>query len=452
MSDTNTVVIISNKHELIKQVSQKLVLLRNLDKIKSYSLEEIQDIQDDFVFNVIILHCENNDVNALNLIKKFKKSPLHNQTPILLLNENCSRETIIEAFDNGISDVLFMPIIDYELLIRVIWCLKKNELNLNIESRINFLSTLGITQEDTGAYCSKYCEDFLRNEIAQSKKYSQRACILLISQDKKYPDYKSKKEFIQTIKKSIRLNDSIAIKDTDKYYVYLQKIKLNGAYSVFERINNNLGVDCGANAGVVELQNQKFEDITEALSDALEKANENSNSLIVASDFYSDKDHAVMNFDVPDKILEKQKIQQEQMEKLEKGELPKNIKKTNTAFDRTSAVLFNKAYKRKLKFVVIPAFKKYENILKIKQENMEIKSYIGESSLLSVKAGDVCANFALEYNGEEKVTLCLSVLNNEKKELYETETVDFTVLDFRKLSLMLSELINVFLDIVKKNC
>ena len=120
MSDANTVVIISNKQDLIKQVSQKLVLLRNLDKIKSCSIEEAQNMFDDFAANVIVLHCESNNVNALNLIKKFKKQPLCANIPILLLNENCSRETIIEAFDNGISDVLFMPIIDYELLIRII--------------------------------------------------------------------------------------------------------------------------------------------------------------------------------------------------------------------------------------------------------------------------------------------------------------------------------------------
>ena len=82
-------------------------------------------------------------------------------------------------------------------------------------------------------------------------------------------------------------NDSIIIKDVDQFYIYLQKTKLNGAYSVFERINNNLGVDFGANAGVVEVQDQSFEDIKDALNAALEKACENTNSLIVASDFYT---------------------------------------------------------------------------------------------------------------------------------------------------------------------
>ncbi len=444
MSDANTVVIISNKQDLIKQVSQKLVLLRNLDKIKSCSIEEAQNMFDDFSANVIVLHCESNNVNALNLIKKFKKQPLCANIPILLLNENCSRETIIEAFDNGISDVLFMPIIDYELLIRIIWCLQKNELNLCIESRTNFLTTLGVVQEATGAYSQKYCEDFLKNEIAQTKKYSQRACILLISPDKKYPTYKNPKEFIEIIKKSIRLNDSIAIKDIDKYYIYLQKTKLNGAYSVFERINNNLGVDAGANAGVVEVQDQKFEDITEALNDALDKANENTNSLIVASDFYSNKSQGILNIDSAQEIIQKQKEHQEE------GQLPTNISKVRSTLDKTSIMLFNQAYKRKIKFVIAPVFRKYEKILKIKQQDFAINLYVGNKSLFSVSRGDICASFALEYDGVEHTLIRLSIIDNEQKRLYETETVDFTILDHKKLSLMLSELIDKFITILKK--
>ena len=168
------------------------------------------------------------------------------------------------------------------------------------------MTNLGIVQGETGVYTQKYCDDYLKNEIAQSKKYSQRACILLISPDKKYPNYKNPKDFITIIKKSIRLNDSVIIKDVDQFYVYLQKTKLNGAYSVFERINNNLGIDSGANAGVVEVQDQNFDDIKDALSAALEKACENTNSLIVASDFYVSEKQSTMNFKTTREIIAKQ--------------------------------------------------------------------------------------------------------------------------------------------------
>ena len=445
MADTNTVVIVSDRQELVSQISQKLVLLRNLDKIKSCSIEEAQNMFDGFSPNVIILHCDNNNLHAINLIKKIKKQELYKNLPILLINENCSRETIIEAFDSGISDVLFMPIIDYELLIRVIWCLQKNELSLNIESRTEFLTALGVVQGDTGVYTQKYCDDFLKNEITQTRKYQQRACILLVAPDKKYPEYKNPKEFISIIKKSIRLNDSIIIKDVDKFYVYLHKTKLNGAYSVFERINNNLGIDAGANAGVVEVLEQKFDDIKEALEAALEKASENTNSLIVASDFYAGESKPTMNFQARRDLLNSKDLSDsiEPVENASKNE-------AQNAFDKNSIKLFNQAYQRKLKVVISPVFKKYENILKIKRQDFAINSYTGNKSLFSVSSGDVCASMAIEYDGIEHTLIRLTIMDNEQKRLFETETIDFTILDYRRMSLMLGELIDKFIIILKK--
>ena len=442
MGQVNTVVIVSDRQELVNQISQKLVLLRSLDKIKSCSIDEAPNMLEGFSPNALILHCDNNNPNAISLIKQLKKQEVYKNIPILMINENCSRETIIEAFDNGISDVLFMPVIDYELLIRVIWCLKRNELNLSNESRLNFLTTLGIIQSDTGVYSQKYCEEFLKNEIALSRKYSQQACILLIAPDKKYPEYKDPKDFINIIKNSIRLNDSIAIKDIDKFYIYLQKTKLNGAYSVFERINNNLGIDAGANAGVVEVQEQKFEDIVDALNSALEKASENTNSLIVASDFYSKDEKPALRLDAPENSESLQNIISEKNDIQLKSEKSKGL-------DGNSVKLFNQAYKRKLKIVIEPVFKKFENILRIKREDFAINSYVGVKSLFCVSSGVVSASFNLEYDGIEHAIIRLSITDNDQKRLYETETVDFTILDYRKVSMMIAELIDKFIIILK---
>lgn len=445
MADVNTVVIVSDRQELVNQISQKLVLLRNLDKIKSCSIEEAQNMFDGFNPNIVVLHCDNNNQRAINLIKKLKKQDIYQNLPILLINENCTRETIIEAFDSGISDVLFMPIIDYELLIRVIWCLQKNELNLAVESRMAFLTNLGIVQAETGVYTQKYCDDFLKNEIAQSKKYSQKACILLIAPDKKYPNYKSPKEFISIIKKSIRINDSIIIKDVDQFYVYLQKTKLNGAYSVFERINNNLGAESGANAGVVEVQDQDFDDIKDALNAALEKACENTNSLIVASDFYVKEKKPTISLQQPNNLLNRENSKNASLEAEIQAE-----NEVKSAFDKNSIKLFNQAYMRKLKVVINPVFKKYENILRIKKQDFAINSYTGNKSLFSVSSGDVCASMAIEYDGIEHTLIRLTITDNEQKRLFETETIDFTILDYRRMSLMLNELIDKFIIILKK--
>lgn len=454
MADINTVVIISNRQEFINQISSKLVLLRNLDKIKSCSIDEADTMFDGFCPNVLLLHCQNNDSKALKLIKHLRKQELYKNLPILLINENCSRETIIEAFDSGITDTIFMPIIDYELLIRVIWCLKKHEINLNIESRAEFMINLGIIQDETGVYSEKYCNEFLKTQIAQSKKYSQHACIMLVAQDKKSAEYKTRKEFISIIQNSVRLNDSIALKDDDKIYIYLQKTKLNGAYSVFERINNNLGAQNNANAGVVEVHEQEFDDIISALDNALIKAGDNTNSLIVASEFYEN-----------DKV--KDGINIENLDEYQKGidyivdsadnvnydtvvEQAEQAKRQEASgLDKNSIKLFNQAYERKLKVVVDPVFKKYYNTLKSKHPNYRVNSYIGTKSTFKISSKNIGAVFALEYDGIEQVTIRLIVLEDDQKRIYESETIDFTILDYRKVSLMLSELIDKFIIILK---
>lgn len=446
MADVNTVVIVSDKQDFINNISSKLVLLRNFDKVKSCSIEEAQNMFDGFNPNVMILHCDNNNVNVLNLIRSVKKHELYKNLPILLVNENSSREVIIEAFDNGISDVLFMPVIDYELLIRVIWCLKKNELNLNIESRKEFLTSIGVVQADTGVYTQKYCDDFLKNEIAQTRKYQQKACLLLMSPDKKYPAYKNPKDFISIIKDSIRINDSIIIKDVDEFYIYLQKTKLNGAYSVFERINTKLGIDSGANAGVVEILDQNFDDIKEALSAALDKASENTNSLIVASDFYSKEASSKIILKRPSQIANNEDRPPYELEAAEE-QIKNEERKT---VDKNSLKLFNQAYQRKLQVVITPVFKKFESILRIKQQDFAINSYVGNKSMLSVSRGDVSASFSIDYDGVEHAIIRLSITDDGQKRLFETETVDFTLLDYRRISLMLTELIDKFIIMLKK--
>ena len=92
---------------------------------------------------------------------------------------------------------------------------------------------------------------------------------MLIKPDRKYPGYKKPKEFLDVVKKTVRLNDSVAIKDVDEFYIFLPKTKLNGVYPVFERINNNLGVDCGANASVIEIKDERFDSVKNLLQDAL---------------------------------------------------------------------------------------------------------------------------------------------------------------------------------------
>ena len=142
----------------------------------------------------------------------------------------------------------------------------------------------------------------------------------------------------------------------------------------------------------------------------------------------------------------------------QKQELAKNVEESETvpkaeaksAFDKNSIKLFNQAYARKLKVVIAPAFKKYENILKIKKHDFAINTYTGNKSLFSVSSGEVSASMSIDYDGIEHTLVRLTITDNAQKRLFETENIDFTILDSRRVSMMLSELIDKFIIILKK--
>ena len=245
----------------------------------------------------------------------------------------------------------------------------------------------------------------------------------------------------------------------------MPKTKLNGAYSVYERINENLG-DFGASASVVEVIEQDFDEIKEALDLAIEKAAQNTKTLIVASEFFAKEEENIeaqesaidikKSNSIPDEI-EEINIDSE-LDFLISQELePRNImfkepsnKKPQSAYDRNSIKLFNQAYVRKLKVVVNPVFKKYENFLKTKRQDFDIDCFVGTKSEFSVNLRGVCASITIEYDGVERAFVQLMITQDNQKKLYETSQVDFTILDYQRMSTMMNQLISKFFAVLKK--
>ena len=60
-----------------------------------------------------------------------------------------------------------------------------------------------------------------------TKKSIQKKLKIKKEKDKKYPNYRNPKDFITVLKQSIRMNDSVVIKDVDQFYIYLQKTRGN---------------------------------------------------------------------------------------------------------------------------------------------------------------------------------------------------------------------------------
>ncbi len=442
MGFTNTITLISNNEEQIEQITSKLVLLRDLDKVTSCSFDGATDFIKRHSPNVIIIHCSNDNPDALKLIKEVKEQDLISQVPILFLDDFCSRETIIDAFDAGISDILKYPCQDYELLIRTIWCIQKEEININNQSKNKFMKLLGVMQPDTGVYTQKYCEEFLKSEFEQVHKHKINACLMLITPDTKYPGYKNPKEFLEVINKSIRLNDSVAIKDIEEFYIFLPKTKLNGVYPIFERINKNLGVDCGANASVLEIKDEKFDSAKELLQEALKKAKEETNALIVASGTYSKDPNAGKN-------LAKQALSD-----TNKKISPQNLaQKTDIALDdEKKSKLYRQAYRQKCKVVFEPVFEKYQNHImsKIKDASVKYSANVDKTNF-TMRKNNICATLSITYGNQYKARIDTAIISFDVTKNTNSIVIDFVQLNFQKLSQILDELYIEFKSYIKNS-
>ena len=506
MGFNNIIAIVGDKFDAINLISSKLVLLRDLDKIIDANLENAPAFLSQAMPNVIILHAKGDSEDSLNTIKKIKKTELLGNIPILLYSEDCTKEFLIDAFDCGISDIIKAPVADWELLIRVIWCIQKNETTLNITSRNNFLINLGIIQDKTGFYTEEYAQQFLKNEIDSAVKYKNNACLMLIGPDKKFPPFNSTAPLNETIKKSIRLNDSVGIRKDNKYYIFLPKTKLNGAYAVFERINNNLGLDLGVNASVAEIKAEGFDAIKLMLERTFKNTENNTNTLLVAHDVLSqtdslreisktrehDPDIIERRLSIKEKVsqahnlfkkadnktdfvndtflnLEYKSEETEPVQKTAKQEplsiMPAAITKEDEPVLQTkpipalpdiekadfseeeerNASLFRQAFKKKCELVTKPVFDKFK--LQIENQRLLInvdKKIDFNQSYFELTKDDKMLRLTVNYPGFSKVNIVTEIFFGTERKGYNSFSLNLTEYSFHKLSITLEGLINEY--------
>lgn len=437
MGFNNTITIISNKYEFIEQISAKLVLLRELDKVTSCRLREAVDFLKRTIPNTIILHCLKNDEDAINLVKTIKADEVLKNIPILFLCDFCNRETLIDAFDVGINDIIRTPVKDYELLIRVIWCIQRNELNINIETRNDFIRQIGVLDSKNEIYTQEYCDKYIECQLNHAAKFKEAACLMLVTPDLKFDPTEGVDEFLEVIKKSIRLNDSIAQKSDEEFYIYLPKTKLNGAYSVYERINSNLE-KFGASASVVEISSQKLDEVRELLESALQKAKTESNSLIVASKAYLPS----VSDDFDETSFKDAKIHK----------ISPKSETTIVSADETDVRIFRQTYKHKCKIVLEPVFQKYETKIGLKFKDVSVNWATGlEKTTFTIAKDGIVASLKILKAQQCKIRIDSILANGGNIVDMDSQTMEFVELNFQNLSQIVDKLYEGFIDCKLKN-
>ncbi len=473
MSSNNQIAIISDSDFAVQEITNMLVLLRDVDKVECYDYFDAEDAIKNKVPNVIILHSNENDKNSLKLIKKIKDYKETKNTPIILYPEQATSDYIVEAFDLGVSDILSYPLKDYELIIRTIWAIQKNEAFYMDEVKNSFLSKLDIIDEETGFCKEEFCLQYIEAVIKKAKENNQNSCLMLI---KTYPALNLKedrKTFTKTLSSAIRKNDVIAVKEPDTYYILLSKAKLSGVYSVYERIMSKLGPLAATSASVVEIKDELFENIISVLDYTLNKAPKNGELVVVGEqdfiDLYSseselgisdiledeseDKSDDKMIEELNDEIVVEKdddkldlgiKIMQEKINNIDyekeaalrRQKSEQKLDETNA--DKRSAILYKQSWAKKLNLVVEPLFKKYA--AKFQEEFSTLVADISVepfNCFMNFDKDEIKYNIKIEYDEIKTLKFTINVYAIEtelESDSFDIEVMDF---DFEKFNIIL---------------
>ncbi|GBF22772.1 transcriptional regulator [Candidatus Gastranaerophilus sp. (ex Termes propinquus)] len=438
MNSNNTIVIVSNKSDLIASVTSKLVLLRDLDKVLDTNhLNALQFLRK-HPPSVILMHCEQGDKHKINLIRDIKNEPLLKNVSIVIIGNMLTKEFLLEAFDAGISDIMHMPVQEHELLMRVIWSISRNEASATYESRSKFLATLGIIQEDTGFYTQLNGEVFLINEVDTAVKNQSNTCLMFVAPNER--THANNKDFWDVVKKSIRSRDSVAISNDGRFYIFLPKTKLNGAYAVFERMNANFKGDIGVSASVIEIGKKPFREIRTHLEQTLQKASESKKTLLVAPE------------ETPSEELMRETVALTRETVLQSGTWfeARPLDESNEAPEEELQMrLFKQTYRKKSKLVIEPVFKKYLAIVAQTHPDVEIDKIVEKACakfVLRIKGAS--SSFYITHSGTHKIKMELQyILNGEikKSDIFDMELTD---LNFQKLSEILTNFCTEFSNLV----
>lgn len=393
MGSNNSIVLICDDKEIIASLTSKFVLLRDIDRVLESAKHDAVNFLKTAVPNISFLYCKNNDAECLELVKAIRATKLLKNAPVILIIDNCNQDFVVSAFDEGITDFIPMPINDAELLMRTIWAIQKNEALTNNEVQRKFLAKIGVVEQDTGFYTSRYGSELLQNEIELAVKYKNNSALILVETDFNSKSVLSKSIISQIIKNSTRSSDIICSSRADRFFILLKKTKLNGAFTVFERIKQSLPEQTSVSAAIIEVTNDNFTTLENLLTATLKKALIQGNSVLIADNAES------KNKNILGKI--------------------KKDKKEELHFK-----LFKNSYKRKVEQIILPAFKKTEEEARARFDDIEIKLDNEENEIFfSLKKNEIESSFKIVYPGFSKINIDILNVDGKKRD-FERLTFD----------------------------
>ena len=368
MIENNNILLISEDENATELILNKLVLLRDNDKIEiCNNYKETKKALQNSLCCVVLLYANINDqdsvIKSIRTIKDTKQD-----IEIILIPSDINSEFILKAYDEGIYDYITLESENFDFAIKTINCFKLRTLK-NIEQRNEkFLYQQGVIDEKTNLYKYNYLKEIFIDISDDLRIKKGIFCILTL--DEKNKTKISTNRLAGIIKNTVRGDDIIAIARGGKFYAILPNIDLEGTKNLLNKIQDRIGNDFKIRAGLSKIGIQSFETLDKLTQDSLKSAIQNDETCISLT---------------------------EQLNPVEMWIDEENISQ------HKDFKLFKVAFTNKMKNVIEPIFFRFQKECETKLTNTQVSQYANNiESVFSLKNETLHSELVIRFNGYAK--------------------------------------------------
>lgn len=386
MIENNNILLISEDENATELILNKLVLLRDNDKITKCNYKETKKALQNSLYCVVLLYA---DIKEQELIFKTIKTIKETKpdSEIILIPNDVNTELILKAYDAGIYDYVPIDAESFDFVIKTINCYKLRTLK-NIEQRNEkFLYQQGVIDEKTNLYKCNYLKDIFI-DIADDLRIQNGIFSILTLNDKNKTKI-STNRLAGIIKTTVRGDDIIATARGGKFYLILPNIDLEGTKKLIQKIQDKMGEEFKIHAGMSKIEIQSFETLDKITQDSLKSAIQNDEMTVSLSEVTGMQNGWLEDEDQP---------------------RHKDFK------------LFKVAFTNKMKNVIEPIFFRFQKECETKLTNTQVSQYANNiESVFSLKNETLHSELVIRFNGYAKFKIeinhsGLDSAENTKKE------------------------------------
>ena len=367
MIENNNILLISEDGNATELILNKLVLLRDNDKITKCNCKETKKALQNSLYCVVLLYA---DIKEQELIFKTIKTIKETKpdSEIILIPNDINTELILKAYDAGIYDYVPIDAESFDFVIKTINCYKLRTLK-NIEQRNEkFLYQQGVIDEKTNLYKYNYLKDIFI-DIADDLRIQNGIFSILTLNDKNKTKI-STNRLAGIIKTTVRGDDIIATARGGKFYLILPNIDLEGTKKLIQKIQDKMGEEFKIHAGMSKIGIQSFETLDKITQDSLKSAIQNDEMTVSLSEVTGMQNGWLEDEDQP---------------------RHKDFK------------LFKVAFTNKMKNVIEPIFFRFQKECETKLTNTQVSQYANNiESVFSLKNETLHSELVIRFNGYAK--------------------------------------------------